>query len=232
MSIFTKAATAAMGHPVVEQFDEQQRLTFEYYQKNAHVGFQIAIPEGFHNPWIADFCNELHFTTVLDIGCGPGFASLDFCKLGKVYTGIDFSPLTIECARKLHRGIDFRVMNMTTMTFVTGSFDAFWSSISLVHVPVKQTLQTLEEYHRILKPGGFGALFTDAKSLVSQQYMGDIYGGVYTTWHSGELEALLEQAGFLVIKNWDMYAVIKSVSRTIHVPICCFYVQKKHHQPA
>jgi SAM-dependent methyltransferase len=53
-----------------------------------------------HTAWIFQDLLESRSAKVLDLGCGPGFYSQRLAELGCKCKGIDFSPASIEFARK------------------------------------------------------------------------------------------------------------------------------------
>jgi len=91
-------------------------------------------------------------TRLLDVGCGQGYASLKFKKLGYQHiTAITLSNADVDATRK--RGIDCYKMDMTFLTFENKIFDALWVRHALEHSPFPYL--TLLEFNRVLNHGGF-----------------------------------------------------------------------------
>ena len=69
--------------------------------------------------WIHE--NLLHSqpARILDLGCGPGFYTDRFVKLGHVCTGIDFGPASIAYARQNCEG-DFTLANVVAADYGEG----------------------------------------------------------------------------------------------------------------
>ena len=91
-------------------------------------------------------------TRLLDVGCGQGYASLKFKKLGyKQLTAVTFSNEDVEATIK--RGITCYKMDMSFLGFDDKMFDALWVRHTLEHSPFPYL--TLLEFNRVLVPGGF-----------------------------------------------------------------------------
>lgn len=91
---------------------------------------------------------------VADIGCGPGYVTRHLHDAGTDAFGIDLSPAMVEIARRDHPGLRFDVGTMTSLDLATGALAgivAFWSTI---HIPDHAMTGVVEEFHRVLRPGG------------------------------------------------------------------------------
>ena len=100
---------------------------------------------------------------ILDCGCGPGTITIGLARAvspGRV-TGIDIEKTQIERARELaHQSgltnIDFKVGSIDQLPFPNDSFDVVYANAVLEHL--RDPLQALEEFRRVLKIGGIVAL--------------------------------------------------------------------------
>lgn len=99
---------------------------------------------------------------LLDCGCGPGSITLDFARFlgpGSV-TGIDREATQIEVARQAAaaEGIDahFETAGIDDLPFADGSFDVVHAHALFEHLA--NPLEALEQFRRVLKPGGMAAL--------------------------------------------------------------------------
>lgn len=94
--------------------------------------------------------------SVLDVGCGPGWLTVQFAKAGARTTAIDLTDAAVELTRRhlAHYGLeaDVRQANAEALPFEDESFDLVCSSGVLHHTP--DTQQAFRECHRVLKPGG------------------------------------------------------------------------------
>ena len=89
--------------------------------------------------------------SILDIGCGQGYAMEKFKELGfENLQGITMSDEDVEATIK--RGFKCTNMDQTFMTFEDESFNFLFSRHCLEHSPFPYF--TLMEYYRVCKPNG------------------------------------------------------------------------------
>ena len=97
-------------------------------------------------------------TMWLDAGCGPGFHSLRLARRGYRVTGIDFSEVVLEHARRtiadagLADRISLQRGDLTQLDFPDGSFERVLCWGVLMHVPDIDA--AVGELSRVLAPGG------------------------------------------------------------------------------
>jgi ubiquinone/menaquinone biosynthesis C-methylase UbiE len=152
---------------------------------------------------------------VLDVGSGTGLLAghiFDLVGPNGSVTGIDPLPLRIEIGRqRRNAAIRFEVGNAYDLSrFVDGSFDVVLLNAVFHWLPEK--LEPLRQFARVLAPGGRLGIATGsrehrnvlhtAKARVLARYPFDRYpeaqDGVAHNISAVELQALLEQAGFMV----------------------------------
>lgn len=104
---------------------------------------------------------DLTGTTVIDIGCGSGGATIALVRdhgAGQVI-GIDVEGPVCEHARArvarhgLADRIEIRQVEPGALPFDDGSVDIVFSKDSIVHIPDKEALAA--DVHRVLRPGGW-----------------------------------------------------------------------------
>lgn len=97
---------------------------------------------------------------ILDVGCYPFFTTIALQKLGYKVVGADLEP---ERLFKIisHAGIDVRKCNIETepFPFVNDKFDLIIFCEVFEHLRIN-LISTMEEIHRVLKPGGVLLLST------------------------------------------------------------------------
>ena len=106
---------------------------------------------------------------VLDIGCGGGFLSEEFARLGSSVIGIDLSTTSLRCAyehshlEKLK--IDYLAGAGEILPFSSSSFDIAICCDVLEHVD--NLNEAVKEASRVLKPGGLFLFDTINRTPVS-----------------------------------------------------------------
>jgi ubiquinone/menaquinone biosynthesis C-methylase UbiE len=93
-------------------------------------------------------------SSVLDLGCGCGIPVARRLAQRYAVTGVDFSPVQIERARKLVSGATFICADMTSLEFSDESFGAIICLFALIHLPVAEQPALLRDISRWLRPGG------------------------------------------------------------------------------
>ena len=137
---------------------------------------------------------------VLDVGSGPGFLSnaISDCvgQTGSVF-GIDISKPLLEIAHsqlKDRANVEFHLGDATKLPLPSEDFDTVVSTQVLEYV--LQVDAAMDEFHRVLKPGGTVALLdTDWDSIV---------------WHSSD-KARMNR----ILKAWEQHAADPFLPRTL-----------------
>jgi ubiquinone/menaquinone biosynthesis C-methylase UbiE len=145
--------------------------------------------------------------SVLDVACGRGavlFPAADRAGRHGAAVGIDISESMIEAAHAeaTRRGVvvDLRPMDAERLTFPDGTFDRVLCGFGIMFLPAQQ--RALEEFGRVLKPGGGVGLSTwkVSQADVLQSTLHELgYGGPPEPgWitDGDRLRQLIEGAGF------------------------------------
>lgn len=94
----------------------------------------------------------------LDFGCGIGRMSRAFSTVFREVHGVDIASSMIKEAKKYHQGynnIEFHLNKKNDLKlFSDNYFDFIFSHIVLQHIPPAITKNYLQEFVRVLKPGG------------------------------------------------------------------------------
>jgi ubiquinone/menaquinone biosynthesis C-methylase UbiE len=114
---------------------------------------------------LKDFVSEIVFpeqASVLEIGCGTGAITRFLVRLPQVAQalGIDPSPVFIMKARELAgelEGLSFQEGDGRSLVSEDRTFDAVLFHTALCHIPRPE--QALAEALRVLRPGGYLAVF-------------------------------------------------------------------------
>jgi ubiquinone/menaquinone biosynthesis C-methylase UbiE len=93
---------------------------------------------------------------ILDIGTGPGFFAINLALAGHNITAIDVTEGMLDRAREnaqaYNADIDFQLQNGENLPFKDNSFDLITSRNVLWNI--KNPIQALNEWKRVLRPGG------------------------------------------------------------------------------
>lgn len=111
-----------------------------------------------HAPWIRrglELLEPLQGKTLLDLGCGHAWASLEMARRGARVIGTDLSHGYCLEARERHhaRGVftPFLQADAERLPFADAVFDRIWGNAILHHLDSETALQEMD---RILAPGG------------------------------------------------------------------------------
>ncbi len=184
---------------------------FKYTRKPMGLGGKITVfaMNLCHRPisnWGIRFLNFPGSAHVLDCGCGGGVNIKKFLKQypsGSV-TGIDYSEISVEKARKMNRKAinngrcEVVCASVAKMPFLEESFDLVTAFETVYFWP--ELLQSFREVYRVLKPNGV--------FMVCNECSGDnpkddkwtkLIGGM-TIYQDRELKQVMEQAGFCQVQ--------------------------------
>lgn len=111
--------------------------------------------EEFHIPDVAEFASHMG-ESVLEVGCGLGTDGRQFVRGGARYVGCELSVGSLRLAQqgfKLFGMLGtFICADAERLPFCNNCFDLVYSHGVLHHVP--DTVQAVQELHRVLRPGG------------------------------------------------------------------------------
>lgn len=113
---------------------------------------------------------------VLEVGCGPGYLSLELARSGCDVTGLDLSPHSIEVARRFAEQDPHR-SDRAPLQYVIGDFfshaeleNAHFDAVvflgALHHFPDQQ--QTLRRARQLLKPDGIVVVHEPVRDRVTR----------------------------------------------------------------
>ena len=159
--------------------------------------FLDAVPESSRN----DSSNSLR---ILDAGCGQGTPVLSRLTETATAVGVDFSREQLRLAEENAPDAARLQGDMTDLPFDDDAFDAIVAYWSLIHIPMADHQAVLDEFARVLTPGG--------RALVCEgtnEWAGDnpdwLDSGVEMQWNIAGAEATREQlrtAGFEITDCW------------------------------
>lgn len=120
----------------------------------------------------------------VDFGCGAGRLTRPLAAQFDEAIGIDVSPSMIDCARRLNAGIDnLRFVENATPTLAMladASVDFVYSNMTLQHIPAGLAEGYVDEFLRVLAPGGVASFQFVGGTDTSLR--GRLYGAVPNRW--------------------------------------------------
>ncbi|OGE39387.1 hypothetical protein A3F00_02015 [Candidatus Daviesbacteria bacterium RIFCSPHIGHO2_12_FULL_37_11] len=133
---------------------------------------------------------------ILDAGCGTGSLMKKLKRFGEI-CGIDISNEALKFAK--NNGLrQVRKGSVTNIPFKENEFDAVVSIDVLYHKQVKNDLQALEEFRRVLKPGGILIIKNPAHNWLRGNH--DIVIHTKKRYSKSEFREKLKRTGFQILK--------------------------------
>jgi len=129
-------------------------------------------------------------TSVLDFGCGSGWAAHEFAEQGFRVSALDGSAGLAEEALRRY-GVVVRVARFEELDD-EGLHGGIWASFCLLHDTREAMPGHLARLHRALEPGGW--LYLGLKEGAGESR--DRLGRRYTYFGAAEIGTLLRSAGF------------------------------------
>lgn len=205
---------------------------FGYYESDTYWPFPI---NGALRAMEDHLFNTLELkqgTQVLDAGCGVAHVAIHMAEKGLLVQGIDVVDHHIMKAERnieaqgLNAAVKVRKMDYHHLdAFAAASFDGVYTMETFVHATDPEGV--LQEFLRVLKPGGKIALYeydhrdmsTVSKNLRNSMDKINQYAAMPTNtrFDEGVLERMLEEAGFADIVVEDLSLNIRPMLRLFFV---------------
>lgn len=141
---------------------------------------------------------------VLDAGCGQGTPMLASIDPPKRALGIDFSREQLQLAASNAPDASVMQGDMVGLPVQSDVADAVIAFFSLIHVPIGDHLAALEEFARVLRPGG-RLLVNEGTEAWTGENPDWLDSGVRMAWDIAGPERTREQlleAGFAIRDEW------------------------------
>ena len=152
-----------------------------------------------HNQIMIAFINQLVMFlpkggSVLDVGCGYGFALEEFIKRG-------FKPVGITIGREDYnvckeKGLDVEIMDQSFLTFKENMFDLVWCRHCLEHSIMP--FFTLSEFYRVSKKNSY--LFVEVP-LADTCFNHQRNPNHYSVLPKSSWLSLIERAGYKILDS-------------------------------
>jgi ubiquinone/menaquinone biosynthesis C-methylase UbiE len=165
-----------------------------------------ALTERIEEDAIFRLAGDLGGKRVLDLGCGDGTYSIAAFQRDAHVTGVDISNAMLESARRraaaCGASVDWCQASAESIPYDPGTFD-FVLAVTILCF-IKNPLQAVQEVSRVMRPGGsfvIGELGRYSAWALSRRVRGWLGSSMWRDthfWTLGELQRLLQQAGFRV----------------------------------
>lgn len=143
---------------------------------------------------------------VLDIGCGCGLPATKLLAESFEVTGVDFSEVQIDRARRLVLAARFVCGEIAEQTFPAESFSAVVSFYAIIHMPLDEHPGLFRKITQWLRPSGcfLATLGHTAWTSTEEAYLG-VAGGKMCWSHADEATNVrwIEEAGLRV--HWTEF---------------------------
>ncbi len=134
---------------------------------------------------------------VLDWGCGPGTSSSHLQEAGFIADPMDASKEMVALAQEKY-GLKARLGTFDE-PLETASYDGGWANFSLLHAPRGDLPRHIEKVQEALKPNGVFHIGLKRGSGESRNR----FGRLYSYFETDELTAMLQTAGFEILKTYE-----------------------------
>lgn len=177
-----------------------------YQARRSPAGPAMDVLEAF----LADLADP---TRILDAGCGPGRPVLARLLETAEAIGLDLSRTQLRLAAASTPAGALLQGDMSRLPIDAATVDAVVALWSLIHVPLDRHGTVLEDFARVLRPGGRVLVCEGA----GEEWVGTnpdwLDGATEMHWAIAGAEATREQlrsAGFAIRREWDVPETLES----------------------
>ncbi len=156
----------------------------------------------------------------VEMGCGTAYSSARLPKAKRTLIGLDFSAKALDAAKCEGRMDALTQADIFALPYRPNSIDGIWKLGVMEHFTEPEIDDCLEEFRRVLKPGGVVILFWPTRRNTSRWILGP-FEKIISAWRGSEFRffpdeisrlkskkqarTLMENAGFRVAAldfNW------------------------------
>ena len=146
--------------------------------------------------------------SVLDVGCGDGYATYKLSQAGYTAYGTDLSERMIEMAKERGnmKGLSFVQADLARLPFEAESFDSIIAINSLEWT--ERPLEAWIEVNRVLKPGGYACVAILGPTAMPRiNSYRRLYGEsvICNTMMPWEFKKLVTENGFIPLDGQGVY---------------------------
>ena len=182
-----------------------EQLTIKTYNSNAVAWAKKHSTPAYWAEEMAIFKKLLPKGKILEIGAGGGRDAQELIKLGYDYVGIDVAEKLLAEAKKLNPTATFLHQTIYDLDFSKNSFDGFWTSATLLHIPKSRIKTALGKIHTVIKSGGIGFIsIKQGKGEKIEQDEPQLPGDrrrLFAYYSQDEFRKILEDNSYQVIES-------------------------------
>ena len=189
--------------------EEQKRIVRLGYDKLSEAYRPDQTPDD-REPyagWVRILTERLpEHSPALDLGCGCGLPATRLLAKRFDVTGVDFSEVQIERARRLVPAARFLCGDISAQSFAVESYSAVVSFYAIIHMPLVEHPGLFEKIAAWLRPGGYflATVGREAWTGTEESYLG-VAGGRMCWSHADEATNVrwIREAGLHV--HWTRF---------------------------
>ena len=157
---------------------------------------------------------------ILELGCGPGIDANALKLAGHDVVAIDLCEAFINRGRLRFPEVEFQMMDLRNPEFESASFDGILSMASLVHVLPEDLPTVIENYRKLIRPGGRLVVWNSDSTMVDYYDVpdwGNASSRYLRMWCHDRviMKTAMEEAGFdqvrLMQVDSDYYTGMKRI---------------------
>ena len=179
----------------------QEQQTLAFYDRSAEKFIISSAQDTFSSFWAAEL--EIYRTllpvgSVLDIGVGKGKEARVLIEMGYNYTGVEPANGLHTYLQKEFPAQTFIKNNVYNWNIPSATFDGFWCSAMLLHIPPNNIDFVLQQIKKVMKEGAIGFI-----SLAAGQgeYFDQETGRYFYLYNQDDFSSTLERNGFIIQKK-------------------------------
>jgi SAM-dependent methyltransferase len=184
----------------------EEEKTIQAYDQNASAWAGSRNQKGVWGSEKKKFFSYLPHGKILEIGSGGGRDAKELIEHGYEYIGTDISKGLLEEARKNNPDTTFLYQSVYDLYFPPETFDGFWASAVLLHMPKDRIDEALQSIREVLKPGAIGFISLkkgDGEKFVEGDHVGIEYKRFFSFYKEPEFSEILKRNHFEILESYE-----------------------------
>lgn len=196
----------------LEQFTPEEKETIDTYNRAARQWARQRTRHFAEFP--AKLKQHLPFGKIIELGCGDGQGASEIIKEGYDYVGTDVSQALVKIAQeRVPRGT-FMQSSIYELPFEKETFDGFWASAVLLHIPKNRMNEAFNEIKRVCKKGAVG--FISLKEGIGEKITDENFDGIpaprfFSFYQDDEFKQIVKQNELDVV---DSGKIVSNITGT------------------